>query len=238
MEPISAQQAAEEAKGLTFEIVWAALMEDRVKMNEFRQEMLESRRESQRETQEYNRKMQEYKQEMLESNRKIQEYKQEMLESKREADIEYKKANKIIGGLGNSLGRLIEDMFSAGLYKKFCDIGYTFTKQAERVKFTKNNQLIAEVDLYLENGDYIMLVEIKTTLAIADVDYHLEQIGVIREYMDARRDARKIVGAIAGGTVDKKTLAYAHNNGLYVIVQSGEAVKIMDSPEGFTAREW
>jgi len=224
MEPISAQQAAEEAKGLTFEIVWAALMEDRVKMNEFRQEMLESRRESQRETQEYNRKM--------------QEYKQEMLESKREADIEYKKANKIIGGLGNSLGRLIEDMFSAGLYKKFCDIGYTFTKQAERVKFTKNNQLIAEVDLYLENGDYIMLVEIKTTLAIADVDYHLEQIGVIREYMDARRDARKIVGAIAGGTVDKKTLAYAHNNGLYVIVQSGEAVKIMDSPEGFTAREW
>jgi hypothetical protein len=30
----------------------------------------------------------------------------------------------------------------------------------------------------------------------------------------------------------------AHENGLYTIVQSGEAIEIVKVPEGFKAREW
>ena len=31
---------------------------------------------------------------------------------------------------------------------------------------------------------------------------------------------------------------FAHENGMYVIVQSGEAVEIVQTPEGFKAKEW
>jgi len=45
-------------------------------------------------------------------------------------------------------------------------------------------------------------------------------------------------GAIAGAVVDEEAIKFAHENGLYTIVQSGEAVDIVPTPEGFKAREW
>ena len=188
MEPITADQAVEAAKDLSFEKVWASLMELRV--------------------------------------------------AQEETGKQIKEISRNIGGLGDSLGRIMEAMFSAELYKKFSNIGFTFTKQAERVKFNVNKQVVAEVDLFLENGEYVMLVEIKSDLSIGDVDRHLDKMEIIREYMDARNDARKIVGAVAGGSVTRKVLEYAQSEGLYVVVQSGDAVEIADTPEDFSAREW
>ena len=214
MEPVSAEQAAKAAEGLTFEKVWAALMEDREQMREA--------------------KLESGKQEAL--FRK--QFEEQMRETQRENEKLIKELHKSIGGLGNSLGRLMEDMFSAELYKKFSDIGYAFTKQAERVVFTKNGQVLAEVDLLLEDGDYVMIVEIKTSLATDDIDWHLEKMEIIREYMDARGDSRKIIGAVAGGIVARDILKYAYRKGLYVVIQSGDAVKIANAPKNFKAREW
>ena len=84
----------------------------------------------------------------------------------------------------------------------------------------------------------MMLVEIKTTLSISDVDKHMDRIAIIRKFMDDRGDTRKITGAVAGGSVDDSVSEYAHAQGLYVVVQSGDAVEISDTPAGFKAREW
>ena len=48
----------------------------------------------------------------------------------------------------------------------------------------------------------------------------------------------RFFGAVAGAVVDDEAMDFAHENGLYVIVQSGEAVEIVETPEGFKAREW
>ncbi|MCL2164374.1 MAG: hypothetical protein FWH55_08290 [Oscillospiraceae bacterium] len=168
----------------------------------------------------------------------LMEDREQMRISQRENDKLIKELHKSVGGLGNSLGRFMEDMFSAELYKKFRDIGFTFTKQAERVTFSDNTQVIAEIDLLLENGEYVMLVEIKTNLSIDDVDRHLEKMEIIRGYMDARGDSRKIIGTVAGGIVTGDLLKYAHRAGLYVVIQSGDAVKIADMPKNFKAREY
>jgi len=225
---MTAEQAAKAAKGLTFEKVWEALMESR--------ERIEELRESQRETDRQIKESQRENDKIIKESRR--ETDRHIEESRRENNKIIKELSKNIGGLGNSLGRLTEAMFSAELYKKFCEIGFTFSKQAERVKFSVNKQVIAEVDLFFEDGEYIMLVEIKTDLSIDDVNRHLDKIEIIRKYMDTRGDSRKIVGAVAGGSVTKKVLEYAQNEGLYVVVQSGEAVEIASMPKNFKVREW
>jgi len=200
MEYKSAEQAAEEAKGLTFEKVWAALQDSHRRMEEDR----------------------------IKSQEK---YEKEMAELRREL-------NKSIGGIGDSFGRFTEGMYNAGLLKKFRKCGFSFSKQANNAKYYKDNKIIAEIDSILENGEYVMLVEIKVELSIRDVNEHIKRISVIRQYMDERDDARKIVGAVAGGTVPEEVVKYAQGKGLYVIVQSGAVAKIADAPDGFKAQEF
>ena len=196
MDNITAEQAAKDAKGLNFELVWAALMENKRQM-----------KESQQETQKH-----------------LQVLKTEL--------------SKSIGGLGNSLGRLTESMFSAELCRKFNELGYPFNTQANYKKFYEDRQVIAEVDSVLENGEYVMLVEIKTDLSVSDVNDHLERISTIRKYMDTHGDNRKLVGAVAGGIVSENVLKYAQKKGFYVLVQTGEAIAVADMPPGFKAQEW
>jgi peptidase E len=60
-----------------------------------------------------------------------------------------------------------------------------------------------------------------------------------RIYADARwKDTTRYIGAAAGAVVEGDAIKFAHENGLYVIVQSGEAVEIVPVPEGFKAKEW
>ena len=199
METMTAEQAIEAAKGLTFEKVWAMQMEDRRKMDELRQRMDESWQRME----------------------------------KNIADL-----SKNIGGLGNSLGDFIETMFSAEMMRKFDELGYQFNTQSKRKLFYNGRQFLAEVDSVLENGEYVMLVEIKTTLKTDDVERHLERIETVRQYMDARGDVRKLVGTVAGGIVPENVLVYAQSNGLYVLAQTGDSVAVADMPQGFKAQEW
>jgi hypothetical protein len=48
----------------------------------------------------------------------------------------------------------------------------------------------------------------------------------------------RFIGAVAGAVVEGEAMQFAHANGLYVIVQSGEAMEIVEPPEGFQARKW
>jgi len=199
MEIITAEQAIESSKDLTFEKVWAALMETRKNMEEFHQKTEKSLRKTE----------------------------------KLVADV-----TKNLGGLGNSLGRLTEALFSSDLCKKFNEIGFMFNEQSRHKEFYQDGNLIAEVDSLLENGEYIMLLKIKTELSVSDVDDHIERIEKIRQYMDTRNDDRILVGAAAGGFVPKNVLKYAQKKGIFVVIQTGEAVAIADLPQGFIFREW
>ena len=219
VETITAEQAAEEAKGLTFEIVWTALMETRILMQE-------SQRESQK-------RMDESQKRMDEAYAKTQ-----LQFEKTQRTID--ELSKNIGGLNNSLGRFSESLFSVGLDKLFTDLGYTFTKQGPNVKFKEKGtrRVLAEVDYFLEDGEYAMAVEVKTEPEVEDIKEHLERIAVIREYFDARNDKRILVGAVAGNFVRSDVQKYAHKKGLYVITQSDDSAMIADPPKGFKAREW
>ena len=107
-----------------------------------------------------------------------------------------------------------------------------------RCKFYENRIVLAEADSILEDGEYVMIVEIKTDLTVGDVDEHLEQMAIIRRYMDGHGDNRKLVGAVAGGIVPENSLRYAQKKGFFVLVQTGDSVEVAAMPDGFKAREW
>ncbi|WP_461255459.1 hypothetical protein [Treponema sp. R80B11-R83G3] len=62
-------------------------------------------------------------------------------------------------------------------------------------------------------------------------------MGILRKAADKRHDKRKFLGAIAVADSNKEKQKYIWQNGLYVIEQSGDTMKI-DMPDGFIPREW
>ena len=237
MKPITAEQAAEAAKGLNFEKVWAALMETREHMEESYKRMEERMQESDKRKVELDMRMEESYKRMEES---LIETRRLMQESQNESQKKLDALAKNVGDVNNAFGRFTESLFSVGLDTMFDEHGYTFSRQGPHYKFREKGtrRILAEADYFLEDGDYAMVVEVKTELKQADVDDHINRIAVIRRHFDERGDKRLLVGAVAGGIVHKNALDHALKNGLYVITQSGDSAVLAELPEGFKAREW
>jgi hypothetical protein len=97
--------------------------------------------------------------------------------------------------------------------------------------------LALEIDLFLENGDCAVAVEVKANLKTDDVSDHMNRMEKLRVYADARKDARKFYGAVAGAVMSKEAREFALKNGFYVIAQSGDTMTI-DVPENFKPKAW
>jgi predicted AAA+ superfamily ATPase len=158
-----------------------------------------------------------------------------------ETDEIAREAHKKISALGSRIGEIIENMVKGNIVAKFEALGYHELNECCQKKEFSNKELRiqGEIDLFLENGDIAILIEVKTTLETKDVRKHIERMEKFRRYTDARgKDQRRFIGAVAGAVVEGEAKEFAHENGIYVIVQSGEAVEIVPPPEGFQAKKW
>jgi hypothetical protein len=180
-----------------------------------------------------------------ETDKKFQENAEQMKAMSQEADKRQKEVTeqmkalgKQMGNVHRSFGDLAEHLVAPNLVTKFRELHYAFTKAAYDVEFKDSNGItLAEVDVWLENGDSVMAVEIKAKLLQKDVDDHLERMGKLKGYADEHGDKRKLLGAVAGAVVRKDARDYAVKSGFYVIEQSGDTVKI-EMPEGFRPKAW
>ena len=196
-------------KGLTFEKVWAALMENREQMKET------------------DRKMKETDLKMEETDRMFKETARSLKETER-----------IIGKLGSRFGEMVEHLVVPNIMNKFNALNFNFNRVSENHKITDGNgRTIAEVDILLENGDTVMAVEVKSKPNQNDVKEHVKRLEVLRKTANKNIGQRKYRGAIAGAIVNESVRSYAYKTGFYVIEQSGDTVKI-DIPEDFVPREW
>jgi len=195
--------------------------------------ILEMFRETDRKFQETWRQIQETARQMKETDQRLDRKSQEVWE-------QIKQTNKDVGGLTSSISALVSNMVKGNIIEKFEALGYGDLDRCSEKQTFRNKKLgiKGEIDLFLENGDIAILVEVKTTLEIKDVRDHIERLEKFRRYSDARGDKRRFVGAVAGAVVSDNVADFALENGLYVIVQSGEAVEIVTPPEGFVAKKW
>ena len=165
-----------------------------------------------------------------ETDRKIQETAEQI-----------KETHKKISALGSRIGEIIESMVAGNIVDKFQKLGYDVTGCSPNKSFKhKELGISGEIDLFLDDGDVAILIEVKTTLKTADIREHIERLEKYRRYADARGigDNRRFIGAVAGAVVSDEAAQFALENGMYVLVQSGDAIEIITPPEGFTAKEW
>jgi len=190
-------------RGLTFEQVWAAQMEDREQL------------------------------------RKLRENQEETARQMKETDRRMKETDRQLGKLGNRFGEMIEYMVLPNLLEKFRKLGFIFTKAYPHatIEDGKNN-IITEIDITLENGDKVMIVEVKSKPEIADIVEHVERMQKVRAHADLHGDKRIFLGAVAGMVFSDNEKLYALKTGFYVVEPSGDTFNII-VPEGpYSPKEW
>jgi hypothetical protein len=172
----------------------------------------------------------------------------------KERDAEYdrlrKETNRKIGDISSSIGRIVEHMLGERIIEKFQALGYGVTHPVRRNHSFENTKLgiSGEFDLTLVDSDVIILIEVKTTLETADVRKHVKKIeeyrrhivsvGFVQPPFTHLLPSTRFIGAVAGAVVEEEAINFAHENGLYTIVQSGETVEIVKVPDSFKVREW
>ncbi|MDR1977372.1 MAG: hypothetical protein LBQ42_01425, partial [Synergistaceae bacterium] len=158
----TATRIQEPEMGLTFEKVWAALLKSQ---EDFDRRMRESRENFDRE---------------------MRESRENFDQRTKEADRQLQETRQLIGDLGRKFGSAVEHMVAPNLVEKFNALGFNFTKYGPNIAISdKTRKLAAEVDVFLENGDCAIAVEVKAQLKIDDVKEHVERMQVLRRYADA-----------------------------------------------------
>ena len=167
----------------------------------------------------------------------------DIAERQKETDRQMKETDrrldKQLCKLGNRFGEMVEYMVVPNLLKKFRDLGFVFDKAHQRTVIEDNeNNIFTEIDIMLENGDRVMIVEVKSKPVIADINEHIERMQKVRIHADLHGDRRKFLGAIAGMIFNRGEKTFALKNGFYMIEPSGDTFTIT-APEGeYTPREW
>jgi predicted AAA+ superfamily ATPase len=142
-----------------------------------------------------------------------------------------------VGNLGNKLGSLVEHMIIPDIEKKFNELGYTFENVSTNFKMQDSSgNNYAEVDIVLENGEYVMLIEVKTDLKVEHVKEHIKRLQTIRQRGRKWQD-RKMLGAVSAAIVKNNVRDYAKKSGFFVISQGGDTIRI-DKPEDGAVGEW
>jgi hypothetical protein len=175
---------------------------------------------------------------------------EKLRESQKETDRIVKETDqrlsKQLGKLGSRFGEMVEYMVVPNLINKFHELGFVFEKAYRDtvIKDTTNN-IYAQIDITLENGDKVMIVEVKSKPTTTDITDHIDRMEKVRAHADLHNDNRKYLGAIAGMVFNDNEKTFALKNGFYVIEPSGETFIITEPSNlrtqfdgDYSPREW
>ena len=206
------------AEALTYEKIWALF-----------QEVAEEQKETARRIKELSQ----------EADKRSRELSEEADRRGRELDARLDKISKNLGGLGNSLGELIETLIAARLWEKFAAYPYNLQRAYRRVPiFGEANRAITDIDILLSNTGWAMAVEVKREPKKDDIDDHIIRMERICKYPPAEVKGKKLLGALAGGAVEPDVQTYAYEAGFFVLELQGESVALVPPPEGFSPKIW
>jgi len=163
----------------------------------------------------------------------------ENAERQKETDRQMKETDRKMGDLYNRFGEMAEHLVAPGIADRFNERGFHFDSiMPGGIKIVdEQRNVVAEIDLMLENGEYIIAIEVKATVRPKDVEHHIRRLEILREHRKKKQDNRKIQGAIAGaifGAAEKQAVIEA---GFYALEQSGDTMKMV-IPSNFVPREF
>ena len=150
-------------------------------------------------------------------------------EAKQEKKKYDKRMKKLEGLFTSQWGALMESLVEGDLVPLLqkCNIPVTHTQT--RLQGRHNGEHV-EFDILAENGEEVVVVEVKTTLRPGDVTHFLKQLGKFTIYRPLYK-ARKIYGAVAFLKADKSVQVHAERQGLFVIRATGSSASIVNNTE-------
>jgi hypothetical protein len=184
----------------------------------------ESQKEAERRNAEADRRSAEADRRREEANRTMEELKKQVQET-----------TKAVNNLTTRWGRFVEEMVEPAVVRLFQERGIDVTQTMSRLK-SQRPRAAMEIDIVAVNGSELVAVECKSRLSKDDVNDFLTRLQRFKVAFPQFREFR-IYGAVAGIEIDHGIDAYAYRQGLFVIKQSGETVKIVNDaqfqPVGF-----
>jgi len=164
---------------------------------------------------------------------------EERNQSRKEFDKKLIETDKRIGNLAGTWGKFVAEMVKPKIVELFKEKGIQIETTIQSVEGFKNGQKFYEIDLLLINTNVAVVVEIKSSLSVEDINEHLERIEKIRKIAPKRIDLSgvTIYGAVAGMIVEGEADKYAYKKGLFVLRQKGNIVEIVNDFK-FKPKEW
>ncbi len=147
----------------------------------------------------------------------------ELRDSQAQTDKQIKALSQNIDGVNKSIGLEAEEFFYSSLKKNptIANINFDYIYQNDRRGLKGETQ---EIDILLENGSSIGVVEIKNRVSQNSID-QLDKIMERFDYFHPLYKDYKVIGAIAGKIFPKHLQAQALKKGYSVITQQGDHIE-------------
>ncbi len=153
----------------------------------------------------------------------------------KETSEQIQATGKKVNDLTDKWGMFVEGLVVPAAKRLFQERGIQIREVYHRAEAARNGRSM-EVDVLAANGEYAVLIEAKSTLKVEDVNEHLERLCQFKEFFPRYSEA-KVIGAVAGIVISEDADKYAYKQGLFVIAQSGDTVKILNDTH-FKPKEW
>ena len=128
-------------------------------------------------------------------------------------------------------GKLVESLVRGGIIRLFNEKGIRINDIA-REREKKIGETTYEFDIIAVDGREMVVVEVKSTLDIGDLDNFIKKMKRFREIFPEYRDKERIHGAVAYLKENRGAARRAAAEGLWVIRATGDSSGIVN-PEGF-----
>ena len=154
-----------------------------------------------------------------------------------ETGKQMRETDRRLSRFGNRLGEVIEYTIAPNLRQKFKDLGLNFPRANLNTDVSDyDNDIFLEIDIFLENGEKALLVEVKTKPSVEDVQDHIERIEKMRLYANLHGDRRTFLGAMGGVVMADDIKKFILKQGMFLIEPSGETFTI--TPPNGQPKEW
>jgi len=193
------------------------------------QETTESIRELREGSQETDRQMAETDRRMAETDRLVKEVAAEIRDTGQQI-------RALEGLFGSQWGKFIEAMVQPNAIQLFRDRGVDVYYMFPRTKVQRNGQTM-EIDLLLEDHNEVVVVEVKSTLKVENVDEFLADLDMFLHFFPRYSDYA-IYAAVAGLTIEENADRYAYRRGLFVLTMSGDGTVQILNDDAFRPRNF
>ncbi|MEO5347821.1 MAG: hypothetical protein H7834_15790 [Magnetococcus sp. YQC-9] len=167
-----------------------------------------------------------------ETDRRMQETDRQF----KETDRRMRETDRKLDRLGGRLGEFVEGLVAPACEILFSQWGIPVYQVSRRVVAKLPGGRHMEIDLFVVNTDVVALVEVKSKLTIDDVREHLERLVEFKEFFPRYADCRTY-GAVASMVIEENVSRFAINQGLFVIEQSGDTLRMANEPN-FVPKGW